>query len=367
MPFLPESRLLLRCAAADPAPDGDTEIVSLTRRADPSHLLDSATWHGVVPLLAALFRRAPTGAIPSLLQDPIQTSAALIAHRNLRLAADLVRTMRLFEREGIAAVAYKGPLLALDLYGDLALRSFLDLDLLIAPGDIEPAARLLAAAGYHRGEPSRRSARWQRGLGQAAFYRDDGCQVDLHWSVLPAYLMTESSSESPLAGAVTTMSFGGMSMPTLSPHALLLELSLHGTKHLWERLKWICDIARFVRKHGGMDWSRMLNESRAAGTERMILVGLWLGRELLGAKLPAAASRRLSEERTAVASLGRDVCARLFEMSGPSGKAWEAWRFNLRARPRLGDRARCVLNLVSMLEGQDWGDAARRIARGQGL
>ena len=319
-------------------------------------------------MLAALLRRAPDGAISRLLQDPIQASASQIARRNLLLAVDLVRTMRLFEREGISAVAYKGPLLALDLYGDLALRPFLDLDILVPPADVEQSARLLASAGYHRGSPSRRSERWQHGLGQAAFYRDDGCQVDLHWSVLPSYFMIRPSSNVPsLSGSVTTTSLGGMSMRTLSPPALLRDLSLHGTKHRWERLKWIGDIARFVRRYSGLDWVRMLDEARAGGTERMILVGLWLARELLGADLPAAAATRLTEGHTAVGRLGHEVSARLFESRALPEPSWSCWRFNFQARERLRDRARCAVSLVSMLQGQDWRDAAHRIARGQGL
>ena len=53
-----------------------------------------------------------------------------------------------FENHGITAIPYKGPALALQVYGDLKLRSFVDLDVLVRRSDAARAGTLLAARGY---------------------------------------------------------------------------------------------------------------------------------------------------------------------------------------------------------------------------
>jgi len=176
--------------------------------------------------------------------------AAAIARRNLLLAVALVQIVKSFVTEGITAVAFKGPVLALDLYGDVALRPCLDLDLLVPPADVERSERLLTSAGYSPGPLGGRSRRWRQRQGQRAFYRPDGAQVDLHWRLL---------------------------------------LRRHRT---------------VVRRYEALDWDRMLYGARAAGSEPMILVGLWLARDLLEAKLPAAAVGRIDQDAV-VGSLGQ--------------------------------------------------------------
>lgn len=158
-----------------------------------------------------------------------------------------------------------------------------------------------------------------------------------------------------------TITLGGVAIRTLAPDSLLLQLSLHGTKHVWDRLKWIVDIARFVRRYEALDWDRMLYGARAAGTERMTLVGLWLARDLLEAKLPAAAVGRIDRDAV-VATLGRQVSAQLFDRHDASSMTfWPPWRFNIRARERLTDKARCGLQLISALGLSDLPTAARRV------
>ena len=59
--------------------------------------------------------------------------------------SDLVQR---FEREGILAIPYRGPTLALMAYCDLGLREFGDLDLLIRRQDLGPAKEMLLGEGF---------------------------------------------------------------------------------------------------------------------------------------------------------------------------------------------------------------------------
>jgi hypothetical protein len=88
-------------------------------------------------------------------EDAPTTFAARVAER---LSADRARSLALeaisvelvarLEAAGVRALVLKGPLLARRLHGDAAYRASNDVDLLVAQGDLEPAARSLAPMGY---------------------------------------------------------------------------------------------------------------------------------------------------------------------------------------------------------------------------
>src|SRR5438067_2363962 len=73
-------------------------------------------------------------APPSLL-DPLRARAREIAARNLYATGELHRLLDVLADAGIAAMPWKGPALAAQLYGNLALRPFLDLDVLVRRRD----------------------------------------------------------------------------------------------------------------------------------------------------------------------------------------------------------------------------------------
>src|SRR5207245_6416128 len=102
----------------------------------------------MLPLLHYHLRAIGDGAVPAPVRDALRRRAEADARRNLRLAGELVRLLDRFARHGVAAVPYKGPLLAVRCYGDLALRPFRDLDFLIRPHDLAQAERALADHGY---------------------------------------------------------------------------------------------------------------------------------------------------------------------------------------------------------------------------
>jgi hypothetical protein len=70
---------------------------------------------------------------------------------------------------------FKGPVLAAQLFGDIALRIYGDLDLLIRECDAATVTRIMADQGYRA---SAMSLGWER-----SFVRANGDSVDVHWSI----------------------------------------------------------------------------------------------------------------------------------------------------------------------------------------
>src|SRR4029077_11924947 len=108
---------------------------------------------------------------------------------NTLLTRQLVDLLKLFGGGGISAVAYKGPALAVSIYGNLALRQFSDLDILVRSTDVWRATALLVAAGFapHFVIPEEKRTAFIRLSYVQFFDRPDGPVIELHWGVAPRF------------------------------------------------------------------------------------------------------------------------------------------------------------------------------------
>src|SRR5205823_6122929 len=88
--------------------------------------------HGLVPLLYRKLSRATAGP-PSSLLESIRRQDEINAHRTLWLTRELLHIHKALTASGLEVLPYKGPILAQCLYGNLGIRQFSDLDLLVRP------------------------------------------------------------------------------------------------------------------------------------------------------------------------------------------------------------------------------------------
>jgi len=64
---------------------------------------------------------------------------------------------------------------------------------------------------------------------------------------------------------------------------------VHGTKHRWERLRWICDVAELIRVREDVKWETLMRVAESLGSRHMLSLGLYLAHDVLGAPLPEQA------------------------------------------------------------------------------
>lgn len=84
----------------------------------------------------------------------------------------------------------------------------------------------------------------------------------------------------------TKVNLAGSAVPGFSPEDLLIILCVHGSKHAWERLKWVCDVAELLRAHPGLNWAYVLDAALELRCRRLVLMGLALAQTLFGVTLP---------------------------------------------------------------------------------
>lgn len=337
----PEHALLLCCARTrvDAGTAGRLKELA-AGPLDWEYLLRLARRHSLLPLLYWQLNAHAAPSVPPARLSELKRRFFDNAARNLLMAGELLRVVRRLEEAGVPALAYKGPALAVAAYGDLSFRRFVDLDVLVPKSDVLRAKELLAAEGF-RPRPELDAARESillRSQHSLALVKDSGrLLVELHWQAAASRFAASTGTEEFLEGAETVRLNGG-EVKAPAPEKLLNALCVHGSKHFWERLAWVCDVAELVRSRPRLDWPGVLRHAEETGTGRMLFLGLRLAAELLGAELPEEVRRRAWAD-PAVGALAREVAERDFRGCEhlPVGLLGSI-RFNLRARRRLREK-----------------------------
>lgn len=338
--------LLLACARTNASPE---RIRSLTEsRIDWNYFFLLARRHAVVPLVYQQLKEIVPQADLALFRKHYQENAA----RNVVLTAELCRLIDLFASEGIEVIPYKGPLLSLFAYGDLALRRFVDLDVIVKKHDVARARNLLLADNYALSKPltveqQELLLRTQHNL---QFTKDNRrLIVELHWEVAP-HLFASTVQTETLWQNLVPFDLNGTPVRTLSADDLLFSLCVHGSRHLWERLGWICDVAELISRRT-LNWTALLDRAAKADGERMFLLGLHLADKLLDAPLPSEVKRRCAADKR-LESLAADVVEHLF--NGPEhvpATSTEIFKYNLGVRKSLGARTRYLVHMLRPTDG----------------
>ena len=101
-------------------------------------------------------------AVPPGLFEYLRQRFFKISARNYHLAKQVVEVTSFLKQHGIPVVAYKGPAIAMEAYGDLALRQYQDIDLFVGVPDLSRAVDLLVRRGFEI--VSRFSVKWNRSV-----------------------------------------------------------------------------------------------------------------------------------------------------------------------------------------------------------
>lgn len=338
-----EDELILLCSRTKADAETSARIKAITsspEEVDWNYVYQLARRHSVLPLVYSQLSTVAAASVPpdqlARLKENYQDNVA----RNLLLTYELCRILQTFAAAGVEAVPYKGPALAVYAYGNLALRRFVDLDILVRKADTLRAKELLTARGFVCGTPwtNAQQALLLRTQHNLSLSREAGrLVVELHWEVA-SRLFASSLQAEEFWGRLESMRLNNMAVKSLSAEDLLLSLCVHGSKHHWERLAWICDVAELVKTRTDLNWSVLLERSASTGNDRMLLLGLHLANRLLDAPLPDHVKSKLTAERIVV-SLANEVSQRLFGVGQPTSIS-QSFRFNWAVRASWRSRLR---------------------------
>jgi len=201
-----------------------------------NELLTLAGEENVQPWAAQRLRARGGEATPS------QSKQLDEIHRRAQLSAffwteTLKSSLGAFHRAELPVIALKGPCLAERLYGDAALRSCYDLDLLVRYADWARAGQLLTGLGF---SPNSHADDYHQS------WRRKGINLELHYN-LENPLAFEFDVNDVWARAQLSR-FHDVPVWLLASADELLYLCLHAVRHRFERLSLMLDLALAFRR-----------------------------------------------------------------------------------------------------------------------
>jgi Uncharacterised nucleotidyltransferase len=351
-----EKRLLVCCAHTTLAPAGVARIHEiLAGELDWDYLLWEAEENSITPLLDRHLAAVAPGVAPRAAQEQLKNTCRANTVRCLYLTAELINILRLFQSHNIPAIPYKGPVLAAQAYGDVALREFEDLDIILRQSDVPKAHEIIVSLGY------KPKFDWILSPGAAASlvpgeynYRDEPrrAMVELHTEITLRHFPIKPDLDVFMCN-LAPVRISDRDIHTFTAEDLLPMLCIHGSKDFWERLSWIADVSELVRSHPALDWDRVLRFAEPLRATRMLNLGLALAARVLDAALPPEVNARVHADRVA-GEVAAEVDQRL--LSRPFRTLDAAGRFHFRRRMLKGnlDGWRYATRLAVVPSEDDW-------------
>ncbi len=307
-----ELTLLLSLLGKDVSHWQDKTAATQLREMDWVRFLRLTEHHRVVPTVYLQLKTLNHPFIPAELLRNLQAQYHRNTLRMLHLQAEAERLTRLLIAHGIRVLMLKGPALAQQLYGDVSLRTSKDIDLLIAPDDMDEAEHWMKEAGYaSKSGEVRVLGSWKWKDHHASYlHPQKRVEIELHWRLHPDGGGEPSFDElwncrkmGKAAGTSRQVPLGPADnrtvmtscMYTLGSEHQFLYLSAHGARHGWFRLRWLVDIDRLAVC--AVDWEALLPMMRRygglpAGGQAWALAAALLGTPIPESMRPVSATRQ---------------------------------------------------------------------------
>jgi hypothetical protein len=253
------NKLLVLCARDILSPQQTAEIrrILLNEKFDWNRLICESGKEAVTLFLYHHLKHfsdlVPATALSRLKKLYIRNSA-----RNLSLYEKTKNLFREMDKREVQAVPIKGFRLAMDLYSDIGLRIFVDLDLVVAHSERKRVVDILEDLGYmkeKRDNTEDRSREDERFYWTyRPIYVKDNVWVELHTSIPGLHYPLDTRHS--LWKGCGRIEKEGVSFWRLPFEHELCLLCLHVQEHSYSRLDWMTDIAEIVTRIP-LDWEKV--------------------------------------------------------------------------------------------------------------
>jgi hypothetical protein len=354
---------LILCCKSHPD-QNDISALSAFLNSEHFHfptLIEVVNQHAVAPLVyktinTYLANNKSKSTAQESLQIELKSIYTYIAHKNIMMSAELIHIMKVFEVHDIQALAFKGAALSQKAYGDITLRQFGDLDILIPHTAISKTITLLTSDGYlpQLKLESKTQDKLISALNVLSFYKKDKeILLEVHWELFSKNYAIKWDEASLWQQKSESVLINTHPIRILPHKEEILYLCVHGSKHLFERLEWICDIDRAVTTHEALDWEQLLSKAQKRGTKRMLFLGLGLCEQFFGLTLPHIIQDEMKKDET-LTKLIFKIMEINFSSQTQKTKSYRTFGLLWSMRERFSDRLQYALHALFSPKFEDF-------------
>ncbi|MBO1579754.1 nucleotidyltransferase family protein [Bacillus sp. XF8] len=222
---------------------------------DWNKFLKLALHHRMYPFIYTKMKDIDKQLVPSHVVQALSAYSKRNTFHMLHLSGEMGKVSKLFAENQLRLLFLKGPILGVDLYGDISLRTSGDLDVLVPMDDLGKVNELLVKNGYVKEAdfPTVLNEwKWRRHH-TTYMHPMSKVKLEIHWRLHPGPgkeprfdELWERKRMSPITNYPVYF---------LGREDLFMFLVCHGTRHGWSRLRWLADIDRIARQE--MDWEEL--------------------------------------------------------------------------------------------------------------
>jgi hypothetical protein len=252
--------------------------------------------------------------IPSFIFKKLKKVYYLNATQNSLIFEELGKVLKIFSNAGLQVIVLKGAVLAEKIYGNLALRPMMDVDLLAKKEDLFCLNEQMKTLGYRPSDISVEDIDFSSGYLTTLDYRSlspNFPSFHVHWHFVNSTVPNESYIKSikieDIWRDAEKTKIADVETMVMAPHHLLIHLSEHALRvtHSLSKLSFFCDIDEVVNSYQGrLDWERLIKESHKFNLNRMVYLSLYFTAKFLKTKIPENVLLKLQPERL---SLGEKI------------------------------------------------------------
>lgn len=310
------------------------------------YIIQTAGRNCTLPLLSWNLLQNFSHLLSDVVIGELEFNYQFFMKQNMFLAKKLINVSQLFESNNIPLISFKGPLLATRAYGNIALRQFNDLDVLVPPSYLDKAIELLISAGYIPKTDLRWFERkdWYLTRKKDVIFVDENSEyiVELHWKLSGAHFAYPVEIDR-LWKNLETSKLAGVDVNVLHFNDLFIYLCLHGARHSWERLSWICDLNELITSRSEIDWKEINQDAKRLGCENILGLGLFLVHKFFGTKVAVPNWEKIESDQT-FRELADQIENRLFDENAVNIDLKERYAYHLKLKERRWDKLKLHLH-----------------------
>ena len=331
-----ETELIIACSQTNLTPSQVDRISNLlNQQLDWNYIYKIIKRNAVFPLVSWNLIQNFTHLLPTETQRLLNEEFSRHTQKNMLLTGRLIELVNLLKSKNIAALPFKGPMLAIQAYGNLSLRQFGDLDVLIPSERVDTAVKLLIAEGYEPVNLERLNNMEQK-KDVGFISKDKNVNLELHWKLSGGHFSLPLEMNR-LWKHLKTVNLAGVEVGAFPFNTLLIYLCLHGARHCWERFGWICDINELIRSQDEIDWEQLAEEAKRLGCENALGLGLYLVNDFFGSATPLLESKKIKNNQ-AFKKISTQLRVGLFANEWIPLQIGDRYLYHLESKERLLDR-----------------------------
>lgn len=196
---------------------------------------------------------------------------------NLKITTGLIKMVQLLDANDIRYLSLKGPLLSYELFGDVSVRDYHDIDLFIPESELFTVKELLDQNGYRNIDglesfTPRQLEEFLKAIHHISFTSPEGVLFEIHFKIFPEAYKSENLNFDfePLWESRRVLNYNGYRINVQGFEENIVFLIYHGSKHGYFRLKWLFDLYVLLSMPE-INWESLIKRTEAINIRHMLV------------------------------------------------------------------------------------------------